>query len=367
MRAAPPWSEALQRELAGESDFEWLDEERAEQVTQLSLEVWARFPLADPAQSEGAARLARSLPLAFGPTRQIRLSENSQTAVLLFDPSFPTRVFLSLGTNFPPGFWPSAPPTLAGIKEAFAPYFARPFMHAAKLSRSLRLGRGSLEELELESIERLAELIAASETWMDGEARWFNGLATDPWPEDPMTSPMMELRLCHEDSKRTYPDIAPSVSMRTLWSRSVITIEQGSFEQLIFSLRYEPAPFVAWHPHDPQNELGLPDDLPADVMASLLRAPVTSLPRISALLQETLDPMLVLSALLLEPEPTQLKHLRALLRSPEDIEPAMQIAQAFGAFGLLGELEVETTDEALRARLAKASRLQAPAPQQEAP
>ena len=367
MRTAPPWSQSLQRELSEDGSFIWLDDNNADKVRRVLLDTWAQFPMGEPLQAEGTARLERCQPFALGPEREVRLREQSCPSFLLYDPEVPERVYLSLGPNFPPLFWPSAPPTLAGINEAFAAYLSRPFIYSAKLSRSLRLGRGSLEELGLESIERLAEIIAASESWMDGEARWANGTATDPWPEEPKTTPMMELRLSEEDSRRTRDDIAPMISMRTLWSRSILTIEQGPFEQLVFTLRYEPAPFIAWHPNDPQNELALPNDIPADLMASLLRAPVTSLPRITALLQEGPDPMLVLSALLLEPEPTQLKHLHALLRRPEYVEPAMQIAQAFGAFGLLGELELETTNEALRARLAQASRLQTPAtPQEEA-
>ena len=222
--ALPEWAPALKSEIEANPNagFRWLEPEVGPKISELLLQGFDQFPYGDELQEEGRERIRRSQVLAVGPTRSVRLTQNEQSLVLLADPEQPARVFATLGTHLPPMLWPSAEPSVAGLLRDLEPYLSRPFQGRAELTRSVRILRGSLDDLGVESVEKFAELIAKVEPWLDGTATWGSANDDDPWPEDPTSCSMLQLRVVAERAREQHPARNRSVAMRSLWSRSML-------------------------------------------------------------------------------------------------------------------------------------------------
>lgn len=359
----PAFAEAMRSELveAG-APFEWIEPDVRGRITELLVEGWNQFPFDDAYQADGVARIERCTPLWLGPTRTVRLTQNERSMVILADPEHPAMLFAALGPNLPPELWPSAEASSAGLIRDLEGYVARPFRSGHELTKRLRVYRGSLEDIGLESLDHLANVIAHGEQWTDGAATWKNGCLTDPWPDDPSGESMLTLRVIHDDASAQYDGRRPSISMRTLWSRSILRLEQERWGSVVFELVWDPVP-PPKVPHRFANDF--PQDMPADLLASLLRGSSLTPGGLARMRAEELSPFAAMVTCVLEPaSPTTFQLLRELMRSddPELREAGIGLAADAGARGLLYELGCESSDLELVGRLAELTKLHPPPP-----
>jgi hypothetical protein len=362
--SVPSFVEPLRAELeSSELPFRPIEPDIRSAITEVLLGGFRMFSFDEEFQSEGEARITRSIPLFSGPIRQPRLTSDERPMILLADPEHEGVLFAALGPNLPPQLWPHAEPTARGIARDLGAYFARPFVSAHRLGRSLRIFRGNLEELGLESIDKLAEVIGRGEQWMDGTATWRSDCLDDPWPDDPSRESMLTLRVIAGNAKEENPARRRSISMRTLWSRSVLTIELSQWGYVVFELRWDSAPRLRTKA---VGEGQLPDDLPADLWASLLRGPSALPSAVAEMRKENLTPWAALMTCVLEPtERTTYDMLRGMLhgKDPELRGAAIELACDAGAMSLLYELGCETDDATARDRILELTELSPPAQQ----
>ncbi|MFO0660303.1 MAG: hypothetical protein U0165_10810 [Polyangiaceae bacterium] len=352
----PAVVDTLRAQLEASEEYRWIDPQDRASISQSMLAAFDEVSFEASFQEQGRERIRRSIPLFAGPTRNVRLTTIEQASLVLFDPQESDRVQLALGLSFPPQLWPSASISTESMSERFDPYLNRPFRSAHRYKHALRVVRGSLEELGLESIEQLARVIAYGEKWTDGAATWKSGNLDDPWSTDPSHESMITLRVQGDRAAEEHGLRWPSISMRTLWSRSILTIEQGPFDHVVFELRYDEAPNIEPLPFEAST---VPKGIPADLLASLLRGGAMYPDGLAALRNEPLTPYTALLTCLFEPaETTTYAMLRDMLRDDELREPALALANHLGARSLLYELECETKDESLRQRLIEATTLQ---------
>ena len=366
MTALPPWAAALEADIAASPDagFRWLEPNLRDAVRDLTLRALDEMPYDDALQESHRARVERSIVLAGGPSRTVRLAGQEHASIVMFDPELPDRVVVGLGAYFPPVYWPSASPSVAGIQTELSAYFSRPFKHPAELSRTVRIVRETLAELGFDDIHHFARVIGHGERWLDHAASWQNAQDHDPWPDDPSSLSMIDMRLIKERAAESDRNRRPSISMRTLWSRSILTIELGPFGQVVFELRYDPAPFVATPPIG-SEQLGLPRDIPVDLLASLLRG--GSVTRASARADGP-GPQHAMFTCMLDPgEATSAETLRQLAASPEHLGAVAEIADGFYLRGVMYRVALDEHAPAeLRESATKWLRLGPPAANEEA-
>lgn len=352
---ARAWQDDLREALSSTPrlGMTWLAEDKRALVSFGLEQAFEAFPFGEAIQSAGLARIRRVVPLAVGPSRSPRLAEQPQRIVLAFDPEIPDEVVAVFGGNLPPFLWPSAEPTIEGLERALAPYLDPPFRSAHTYSRVLRVGRGSLEALGFASIAELCDVMVGIEWWYDGRARWSSGELDDPWPADPRAASVLELRRIEERAARERPGARPSIALRTLWSRSVLVVEETLYGDVVFEMRYEPAPFVAALPAA-KGALRLPEDLPVDLLGALVRAGTLTPAHLDELLATDRDVDTMVALLELRTgEPASFEALRRMIADPALRDQGIALAIAEGARALLYELECDTDDEALRASLAE--------------
>jgi len=336
--------------------FQWIDPADRQAITEALAGAFDENPFSEDFQTQGAARIRRSIPLFRGPARPVRLTQLTRPSTLLFDPEMPGKLLLALGANLPPQLWPEADASAEGLRRDLAPYLDRPFRSAHRMDRCVRVVCGTLDDLGLDSIDTLARIIANSEGWTDGAATWSNASIEDPWPDDPASASMITLHLARERAAEEFSNRRRAISMRTLWSRSQLKIEANPFGYIVFELHYDEAPALSSWPIPAE---GIPDKIPADLLGSILRPSKVLKGQLDQLRQGPISIDLCLMACLLEPaETATFDLLRAMLREPGLLDPAVSLASAFGARALLYELECETDDEQLRAGLAEMNTLQ---------
>jgi hypothetical protein len=338
MIALPPWAATLEGEIAAApgSGFRWLEPDRRDQARDLTLRALDEYPYGEALQARHRARVERCVVLASGPSRTVRLTGHEHPSIILFDPELPGRVVVSLGVFLPPVFWPSAAPTLAGIQAELSPYFSSQFTPRAELTRTIRIGRETLDELGFDDLAEFARTVGQVERWLDHGTAWHNALDDDPWPADPSSLSMIDLRLVRERAQQTARGRRPSVSMRTLWSRSIVTIELGLFGKVVFEFRYDPAPFVAEIPFVGGGDPVFPTDLPVDLAALLLRGLSIAPETIRRAKANGPDPRLAVAEVVLEPgEATSFSALVELAASKESLAAMADIADAASLRGVL--------------------------------
>lgn len=361
MSQSADW-EAIHRELsAAGAPFEWIEPDRRGRITEALLEGWNQFPFDDELQQAGGARIERCTPLWLGPTRTVRLTQNQRSVVILEDPEHPGLLFAALGPNLPPEFWPAAEASCAGLQRDLEPYIARPFRSTHEFARRLRVYRGSFEDIGLESLQHLANVIAYGEQWTDGAATWRSGCLNDPWPDDPSSESMLNLRVISDQAAEEHGSRMASISLRTLWSRSVLKLEEGRWGNVVFELMWDPAPLELKH----RFTGDFPEDMPVDLVASLLRGSTLTPEGLTKLRDEGLTPFAAMVTCLLEPtEATTFELLRSLMHS-DDAElknAGIGLAADCGARALLYELWSKTSDPELASRLRELTKLHPPPP-----
>src|SRR5687768_13048592 len=116
----PLWAGALRNDdaLAAELSLRWLDPHEALQVREEWLAIWDDVPYEAGFHATGRARLARSLPLAIGPTRERRLRRTASSLVIGFDPATPDAPWISLADTMPPQAWAIGGPRPESLRAA---------------------------------------------------------------------------------------------------------------------------------------------------------------------------------------------------------------------------------------------------------
>jgi hypothetical protein len=155
------------------------------------------------------------------------------------------------------------------------------------------------------------------------------------------------------------PGRFPSISFRTLWSRSILRVEQHPLGLWVFDARYDPAgdARAVARLGGTAPGTGLPSDLPVDVAASLVRN--ASFTRESIAETEKTQPLepFDLSVLCaLDPgEATTVARLRAAIDAWADDEERfgglLQLMSAYGYAALLFEAAARLPAGDLRERL----------------
>jgi len=263
----PEWLSALRddEELAKRFELRFFDAEAAAKTRDLAHQGWeGKFQGAFA--EAGHARIARALPVGSGLPRRRRVSGADAAVVLWLDPA-DDQLFAGFTLLYPPALWLPLGTTRASVEAALAPYALAEPSPAPSLPRVRRwLKQAAPSDREL--IEKVCE---GWEPWLD-DATWANAHADDPWSGLRVAGDAAEQAALRRDAAREKPGRIASTSYRTLWSRSVITIEYHPFH-CVFAARH--APVAPSLPAPVLEDLvgdAVPPDVPLDVVASLLRS-----------------------------------------------------------------------------------------------
>lgn len=355
--ALPKWAQAFREERdnpAGLPPLRFLDEEASQAQSVAMLDAWQGVPFDEGFHASCRARIARSTPIATLPPRKVRLADASEEATLLFDPERDDSLFVSLGHTMPSILWVPLGQTRESAADALSAYLVDDPRSVHVLRRAERVFKGTADQLGLRTLDDLGRAIARFEPWIDAPF-WSSALDDDPWPMDTASLSMIELRGLLDGCREQAPNRFESRSFRTLWSRSVLRVEKHPFDAFVLELRYEPAR----HP-DVIRELQayfpfrLADDVPVDLVASILRGPTVTRGFLAEMLaKEEPSPYLALAACAIAPgETTTLEVLRRLYaKGGDEGDVAVELAGPYQFQGFLLETLATTKNPALRADL----------------
>ena len=257
-------------ELSRVLELQWLSEEGAAAVREDWLAVWNQVPFDEVFHARCRQRLERCQPLAVGTSRHRRLDQTESCLTLVSDPSAPGEVFVSLSHAMPALLWVRAPSARGDLLEALGPYLDPERPAAVELAGHHRV----VKPLDVEALSQLDDAIRALELWID-DTRWGSAFDDDPWRgvEGPLG--MVDQTRLLREAAADDPDRFAAMGYRTLWSGSVLRIEQHPMGMWVFDMRYRPAQNVRVIAN--LNDLlgtRWPEDLPVDLAASLLRGGV---------------------------------------------------------------------------------------------
>jgi len=354
MEKLPAWVAALRedKELTARLGLRWLDEEEQTATHELWRSTWNQVPYDEDFHGRCAKRLETAIPVARGLTRHRRLGKSASSIVVVIDPDEPDVLWLSLSHAMPSLAWAVGGSTSDELAAALRYYGGSDAKGVDGFSRSDRL----VKPIDVDDIEVIQNSVRGLELWID-DASWGSAFVDDPWTTVDTDAGMLVLsqvigRVGEQDRGRR-----PSVSYRTLWSRSILTIEQHSFGLWVFAIKYDPAADRRAIEKLAGAELGsrLPPDLPVDIAASLMRG--DSLTRESIRMRETssLGPFDLAVRCAIDPgEASTIDTLRWAIDawSGEDkIRSLADVLSANNHTSLLFEMAASTQDEELRAQL----------------
>ncbi|NUO52513.1 MAG: hypothetical protein HOV80_27010 [Polyangiaceae bacterium] len=352
MKDLPAWVGELQNDAALSSDLAltWLDAEAQDATRDLWRSTWNQVPFDEAFHERGAKRIERCVPLAEGPVRRRRLQKTESKMVLVFDPEEPDVAWLSLSHAMPPAAWAVAGSTAAELRSAIGYYTPASDSAALELPRTERL----VKPIEIESFDPIKNSIEALELWID-DASWGSAFFDDPWTNVERDAGMMLLSIYLRKTGAQSPGCRPSFGYRTLWSRSLMTIEQHPFGHWVFDLKYRPAKDRRAIEMLSGSEEGarLPPDLPVDLAASLMRG--SSLTRESLRINQSRDwgPGEVAALCAVDPgEATTIANIRSAIGAwagDPKLFDLVQVLRAYEHTALLFEVAATTKDEVIRA------------------
>lgn len=269
----PAWLSALRADeaLAQRFQLRFLENDAAAEMRALAHRAWeGKFQGAFA--EAGHLRIERSIPVGGGLTRRRRVS-GAEDAVVLWLDRAEDQLFAGFTLVFPPAMWLPLGTTAASVAAALAPYDVSEAAAVPSLP-CVRRWLKQADPSQRESIERVCD---QWEPWLD-DATWANAHADDPWSEWREARDVIERSAQLREAARERPGRIASTSFRTLWSRSVLTIEYHPFH-CVFAARH--APFTPSLPFAVLEDLvgdAVPPDVPLDVVASLLRSGNITLP-----------------------------------------------------------------------------------------
>ncbi len=332
----PTWTSAL-REETERVGWVWLEDDTSATVRADWLDAWSRLVFEAEFHERCRARLARCVPLAVGPTRERRLSKTPSRMTLVFDPERPELVCTSLSHAIPSLAWSLAVPTAWAATASV--YLTEEAPRRASFSRVTRLVKPTGGH-DLGAIEQALDAV---ELWID-DAFWGSRDDDDPWLALPRHLDVLAVaqhvrRAREQDAARW-----PTLSARTLWSRSTLSIERHPQKLLAFELRYHPArDELAMAALAEATGVRLPLDLPLDLAASLLHGVTFTSERVSELLAHDEPPVeaLALRCALAPSTATTLRHLTEAIATTRDsrrLGALAGLASSYRHEGLLFEV-----------------------------
>jgi hypothetical protein len=265
---------------------------------------------------------------------------------VVFDPEDRDVLRLSLSHAMPSLAWADAGSSLESLGAALARYSVNEDLGKLAFPKTERV----VKQLELGDIGPIERSIDAQELWID-DARWGSAYLDDPWSGVSPDLGMLQLSTLVERVKDQHPGRRHSLSFRTLWSRSIFTIEQHPLGFWAFELCYVPAADARAIRDlcgaDPVASL--PRDLPVDLAASLMRGGSATRETLRVNDEAGRDPMMLAVRCAMEPgEATTIVAMRESVRAwaddPERGDALAQIADAFGHEATLFELAAMTSD-----------------------
>jgi hypothetical protein len=316
------------------------------------LATWNQVPFGEDFHRRCAERLARSVPLFGGPVRRRRLSKTDSQLVVVVDPEQPDLARLSLSHAMPSLAWAIGGSSLDELTRALARYTASIDTPSSALPKTERIAKF----LELDDLTPIERAIDGLELWID-DARWGSAYLEDPWCGLSPDLGMLQLSTIVERAKEQHPGRRPSLGFRTLWSRSVLRIEQHPQGFWVFELRYCPADDEPALIELSGAELGsrLPPDLPMDLAPSLMRDNSVTHESLRVSGAAASNPFVLAHLCAMDPgEATTIAALREAVGNWADDERAEQLESIVAAQGyeaLLFELAAATTDPERAARL----------------
>jgi hypothetical protein len=344
----PAWAAALRDDpaKAAELGLRALDESESAATRAHWLSIWNQIEFDEGFHGRAAARLERCVPVFAGPSRRRRLSKTESQLVVVFDPEDRDVLRLSLSYAIPSLAWADAGSSLESLRAALARYTVSDDPGALDFPKTERV----VKQLELRDIGPIERSIDAQELWID-DARWGSAYLDDPWSGVSPDLGMLQLSTLVERVKDQHSGRRPSLSFRTLWSRSIFTIEQHPLGFWAFELRYVPAGDARAIRDlcgtDPVASL--PRDLPVDLAASLMRGGSATRDTLRVNDEAGRDPMmLAVRCAMLPGEATTIGAMRDSVRAwaddPERGDALAQIADGFGHEATLFELAAITND-----------------------
>ncbi|MFO0565274.1 MAG: hypothetical protein U0263_06405 [Polyangiaceae bacterium] len=341
----PPWFGDLSADpTLTELGIRWLDASERQGVREGSLGVLRAQPGEATWSTRGTERLERCTPLGLAPERKKRLHGEAASTALFFDPERPDQLLLSLGPAMSPLTWAECQATPDELRALFARYFRDDAPSVQRLPKVFR----SVVELGDVSREQLESVLSRGHPLLD-DAHWYSAHVEDPWPADLGSEGFgFALRVSAglRDAEKEHPTRLPSVSRRTLFSRSIVKLEQHPDQIWVVEIRYAPDPNAAtaitW-----VNEIfrcHFPPDLPADVVGSgIMLGGHFGLADVAEREARGFDRYAMAARLALEPtEPaTQLALRMAIERVadvPDELEYLVNVAAKYRHLGSVAEI-----------------------------
>ncbi|GLW66773.1 hypothetical protein Arub01_50170 [Actinomadura rubrobrunea] len=217
-----------------------------------------------------------------GPAAARRGTGYEVEAAWYLDPSEPDRLWCALGSFYPAWLWIPVEPTADGVAEALEGVFPRPALRRADLTSFARgfLGfryevlvpdvhEGTFVEINGPDLDRYFTLVQFVEP-----QSWGSAHLDDPLPDDAGLAAPLDMLAADRDSgrKRQRLGRVPSMTWRTLHSRSYLSFEIHTRDIVCAAVRYRPSP----KPHqavvrrlNEEHEESFPVDLPLDVVGAL--------------------------------------------------------------------------------------------------
>lgn len=223
-----------------------------------------------------------------GPEAVRRWTGQRLAAAWYLDPDEPGVLWCALGGFYPAWLWVPVEPTAAGVREALGePFPARP---AARVELT-GFARGFLGERHLVTVPDVApddppweavDFVPVDGAALDRYTKvvkfldpqpWGSARDEDPYPEDfPGGDHLMDFVPVRDGHRMQRLGRVPSMTWRTLHSRSHLSVEIHTRDIVCAAVRYRPAPgshrAVVRRVNEVHGER-YPDDLPLDVIGVL--------------------------------------------------------------------------------------------------
>lgn len=273
----PDWLRATPGRGLG---VEWLDQ--AEWVPLVVEDYPARTMIFEHLVDADREIRTGKVLVARGPSITRRIAAFEVLVCWYVDPTAPDRLWCALGESYPGWLWFAVEPTEQAMTEALGGMFPKPGLGEAELIRKERGFAGYRSEVVLPNVYS-GELVPFNGHDLD---RYFTGVpfveynswgsarTEDPLLDDiPATSPIAVLAASREGRHaQQLLGRVPSMSWRTVHSRSYLSFEIHTVELICVRLAYRPSPpshrAVVRRCNE---ELGfnLPADVPLDVVGAL--------------------------------------------------------------------------------------------------
>lgn len=227
-----------------------------------------------------------------GPEAVRRWTGQRLAAAWYFDPDEPGLLWCAVGGFYPAWLWVPVEPTPEGIREALGEPFPRPPAARVELARFVRgvLGlrhlvtvpdvppedgvppweavpTGDLVPADGPALDRYTKIVK----FLDPQS-WGGVREEDPYPEDLGDDRLMDVAPMRDGHKLQRLGRVPSMTWRTLHSRSQLSIEIHTREIVCAAVRYRPSPpshrAVVRRINEVHGER-YPEDLPLDVVGVL--------------------------------------------------------------------------------------------------